>query len=95
MDSELKQFQEDLLDSVRQMKADKAALKTEVSVTAIIEARTRAKLTQVQFAELLGVSKRTLEGWEQGRRTPSKAAMTLIKIAEKHPDVLREVAETP
>lgn len=95
MDSELQQFQEDLLDSARQMKADKAARKVEVSVTTIIEARTRAKLTQVQFAELLGVSKRTLEGWEQGRRTPSKAAMTLIKIAEKHPDVLREVAETP
>jgi len=38
------------------------------------------------------VSKRTLEQWEQGRRAPSAAAKTLIRIAELHPEVLREIA---
>jgi putative transcriptional regulator len=41
---------------------------------------------------LLGVSVRTLQEWEQGRREPSAAAQTLIKVAEKHPKVLREIA---
>jgi putative transcriptional regulator len=41
---------------------------------------------------VLGVSKRTLEQWEQGRRKPSGAAQTLLKIAERHPEVLRDVA---
>ena len=43
-------------------------------------------------AELLGVSKRTLEQWEQGRREPSGAAKTLIKLAALHPEVLRQLA---
>jgi len=57
-------------------------------------ARTRLKsgLTQAQFASLLGVSQRTLEQWEQGRRAPSGAAKTLIRVAELHPEVLREIA---
>jgi putative transcriptional regulator len=49
-------------------------------------------IPQTQFATLLGVSKRTLEQWEQGRREPSGAAKTLIRIAERHPEILRELA---
>jgi putative transcriptional regulator len=41
---------------------------------------------------LLGVSVRTLQDWEQGRREPSGAAKTLIKVAERHPEVLQELA---
>jgi putative transcriptional regulator len=52
----------------------------------------KAGLTQEQFAALLGVSKRTLEQWEQGRRKPSQAAKTLIRVAELHPEVLRQIA---
>ncbi|MBI3917201.1 MAG: hypothetical protein HY322_09360 [Betaproteobacteria bacterium] len=44
------------------------------------------------MAAALGVSKRTMEQWEQGRREPSGAARTLLKIAERHPEVLLEVA---
>ena len=51
-----------------------------------------AGLSQSQFAHLLGVSVLTLQGWEQGRITPSCAAKTLIKIADKHPEVLLEVS---
>ncbi len=49
-------------------------------------------LSQAQFATLLGVSVRTLQNWEQGRRQPSGAARTLLKIAETRPEVLRELA---
>jgi putative transcriptional regulator len=58
----------------------------------IARARLKSGLTQSQFAALLGVSRRTLEQWEQGRRVPSGAAKTLIRVAELHPEVLREVA---
>lgn len=93
MDKEMEQFANDLLESVRQMKAGKAARVTQVEVPPLVEARNRAGLTQAQFAALLGVSVRTLQEWEQGRRQPSGAAKTLLRVAEKHPEVLRELAE--
>ena len=58
----------------------------------IARARLGSGLTQAQFAALLGVSKRTLEQWEQGRRRPSGAAKTLIRVATLYPGVLRKVA---
>lgn len=45
----------------------------------------------MEFAALLGVSVRTLQEWEQGRRKPSGAAASLLVLAQKRPDVLREV----
>jgi putative transcriptional regulator len=54
--------------------------------------RKRTRLSQTQFARLLGVSARTLQDWEQGRRAPSGAARTLLLVAAKHPQVLLEVA---
>lgn len=92
MDKEMEQFQNDLLASVRQMKTGKAARETGVVVSAIAEVRTRSGLTQAQFAFLLGVSPRTLQEWEQGRRAPSGAAKTLLRVAQAHPEVLRELA---
>lgn len=47
------------------------------------------KLLQ-SVADALGISKRTLQEWEQGRRSPSGAAQTPIRIAERHPEVVRE-----
>jgi len=40
----------------------------------------------------MGVSIRTLQDWEQGRREPSGAAKTLIKVARLHPEILQELA---
>ncbi len=116
MDNEMTQFCNDLLDSVRQMKAGEATRKTEflplgdgrlrrlVTLTdgtivqddilpVIVSTRLRAGLTQVQFAQLLGVSVRTLQGWEQGLRQPSGAAKTLLKIAQRQPDLLKSLAD--
>ncbi|MGH7522938.1 MAG: helix-turn-helix domain-containing protein [Gemmatimonadales bacterium] len=52
---------------------------------AVIEARKRTKLSQVQFAKVLDVSVRTLQEWEQGRRAPTGAARTLIRVAARYP----------
>jgi len=59
--------------------------------TEVAKARIKTGLSLVQFAALMGVSKRTLERWEQRRREPSGAAKTLIKIAELRPEVLKEM----
>lgn len=58
-----------------------------------LAARARTGLSQMQFAGLLGISVRTLHDWEQGRREPSGAARTLLKIASQHPEVLKDVAD--
>jgi putative transcriptional regulator len=81
----------ELLQSVREMKASKRGRVHQVEVSSVTEACHKMGLSQAQFAELLGVSKRTLQDWEQGRREPSGAAKSLLKIAEKRPDVLREI----
>lgn len=58
----------------------------------VAEARSKTGLSQEKFAALLGISPRTLRDWEHGRRNPSGAAQTLLRIAAKHPEVLRELA---
>ena len=78
----------ELLESVRQMVAGKGR----VVMSPVISARKKSGLSQTEFAKLLGVSVRTLQEWEQGRRQPSGAAKTLIAIAERRPEVLREVS---
>lgn len=81
----------ELLASVREMKAGKAGHVHQVSVSAIAQARARSGLSQQQFADLLGVSPRTVQEWEQGRRQPSGAARSLLTIAKRRPDVLQEI----
>lgn len=53
--------------------------------------RTKLKLSQSSFAGLLGVSIRTLQDWEQGRRTPQGPAIALLRIAEQHPEVFAKL----
>jgi putative transcriptional regulator len=83
---------QEALDGVRGIKAGGGKRSVVEPRSPIVRARLKAGLTQAQFADLLGVSRRTLEQWEQGRRKPSKAARTLIKVAELHPEVLRKIA---
>lgn len=77
----------ELLESVQQMK------RGEVSTvySPAIEARTKVGMSQNEFARLLGVSVRTLQSWEQGRKKPSGAARTLLEIAQRRPDAIREL----
>ena len=82
-----------LLQSVREMKAGKIARVTRIEANDIARARQLIGLSQAEFAEVLNISKRTLQEWEQGRRAPSGAAQTLIRIAKRHPEVVREGLE--
>ncbi|BAN35764.1 XRE family transcriptional regulator [Sulfuricella denitrificans skB26] len=79
----------ELEQSVREMLAGNGAV---APVSPVVAVRIKSGLSQSQFATLLGVSVRTLQEWEQGRRQPSGAAKTLIAIAEKRPEVLTELA---
>ncbi len=88
----MEQFQNDLLASVRQMKAGKAARVTAIEVSAATEARNRVGMSQSEFAKWLGVSVRTLQDWEQGRREPSGAAKTLLRIASQNPEAVKAAA---
>ena len=87
----MEQFQQDLLTSVRQMKAGVAARETKVDLSPVAAARAASGFSQREFAALMGVSVRTLQDWEQGRRQPSGAARTLLRVAANHPEVLREL----
>ncbi|CAN7192036.1 helix-turn-helix domain-containing protein [Pseudoduganella sp. LjRoot289] len=58
-----------------------------------LEARKKTGLSQSQFAALLGVSIRTLQGWEQGRKQPSGAARTLLAIALANPGAVLAVRQ--
>jgi putative transcriptional regulator len=71
--------------------AGKAARVHHIKIPEILEARMRTGLSQQKFADVLGVSTRTLQGWEQGRRKPSGAARSLLTIAKRRPEVLREL----
>ena len=53
--------------------------------------RSKLNLSQSAFAGLLGVSMRTLQDWEQGRRSPQGPAIALLRIAEQHPEVFADL----
>ncbi len=93
MPSDVEKFQADLLESIRQMRRGEAARVTKVKVSPAAEARSRTGLSQQDFARLLGVSARTLQDWEQGRREPTGAAKTLLRVAVAHPEVLLGLVE--
>ena len=83
---------QEVLDGVRQIKVGRGTRSKVEPRSVIASARLESGLTQEQFAALLGVSRRTLEQWEQGRREPSGAAKTLIRVAVLHPEILRQLA---
>lgn len=57
----------------------------------ILEIRRNAGLSQQNFAKALNIHWRTLQNWEYGTREPDDAAVTLLKIIEKHPELLDEI----
>ena len=80
----------EILEEIRELKRGEHGRVLNVPSVATIRENTGP--SQSRFAELLGVSVRTLQEWEQGRPVPSGAARTLLIIAAKNPRALRDVA---
>jgi putative transcriptional regulator len=80
----------EILEGLRELKRGETG--RVVNVPSVTDIRERTGLSQAKFATLLGVSVRTLQDWEQGRRAPSGAARTLLMVAAKNPRALLDVA---
>jgi len=80
----------EILEGLRELKRGETG--RVVNLPPVSAIRRKVGLSQSRFAALLGVSVRTLQDWEQGRRAPSGAARTLLLIAEKNPGALLDVA---
>lgn len=96
MDDEL--FAE-LLDSVREggqiLRGEKEPSRTfAVDAPDVRQIRERFALSQNEFAALLGISVKTLQNWEQGRRTPHGAARVLLQVAARHPEAVWDVVQS-
>ena len=76
---------------MREIKAGKGKAVAQVAVPEVVTARMKSDLSRNQFAQLLGLSARTFQDSEQGRRTPSGVAQTLIAIAQQQPNVLKQM----
>ncbi len=81
------------INEIKQFKKGRFELRTselsEPSPPQVI--RLKLNLSQSAFAGLMGVSVRTLQDWEQGRRDPQGPAVALLRIAEQHPDVFNDI----
>ena len=83
---------QEILQSIRDIKTGRIGRRSTVESYPLVRAREKSGLSQAKFAALLGVSVRTVQDWEQGRREPNAAAKTLLKVAELHPSVLKRIA---
>ncbi len=83
----------EVLEAIREIKAGGGRRFT-VQVSQATEARFKLGMSQKDFAAMLGVSARTLQDWEQGRRQPSGAAKALLIVAAASPKVVRKALLT-
>jgi len=101
-----KELFEQLVDSVKEMKAIQNGKQKPARVTRaedllrsgsvdVAALRARFRLSQANFAALLGISVDTLQNWEQGRRQPEGPARVLLRVAAAHPDALLSVTQSP
>jgi len=99
-DADFAQLQESLNEALQHARGERADLRVTrvplpappkpISASRVVRIRHHMNFSQSMFAKLLNVSPRTVQDWEQGRRTPSEAALKLLVIAERHPEVLLE-----
>ena len=83
---------QEILDSIKTMKAgEQGRMFVVTKPEQIREARERMTLSQSKFSAIRGGAVRTLQEWEQGRRRPNKSAQSLLTIAARRPDVMREL----
>ena len=80
----------EILEGLRELKRGEVG--RVINVPDVSTIREKTGLSQSRFAELLGVSVRTLQDWEQGRRAPSGAARTLLLVVDRNPRALLAVA---
>lgn len=88
----------ELLESVREggaiLRGEKEASRTFVFESLDVkDIRERYQLSQSEFAAFLGISVKTVQNWEQGRRSPRGTARVLLQVAAKHPEVVWNVVE--
>lgn len=77
---------QEVLEGIREIKSGMVARRTIIDVPSEIKGiREKLDVSQAEFAELIGISKRTLQEWEQGRCKPTGAALKLLMIARRHP----------
>jgi putative transcriptional regulator len=86
----------EILEGIHDIKAHKTGVKVlrthtlkEPAPPQVI--RAKLHLSQAAFAGLMGVSLRTIQDWEQGRRKPSGPAEALLRIAEQRPEVFTQI----
>ncbi len=89
----------ELVESVREagaiMRGEKEPSRTFVVPEPDVKSiREQYKLSQRQFASLLGISIKTLQNWEQGRRSPRGPARVLLQVAAKHPEAVWDVVRS-
>ena len=86
----------ELLESVREggsiLRGEKSPTRTfSMEKPDVQQIRANYHLSQSEFATLLGISRATLQNWEQGRRIPQGPARVLLQVASKHPDAVWDV----
>ena len=86
----------ELLESVREggsiLRGEKRPARTfSMEKPDVQQIRANYHLSQSEFATLLGISRATLQNWEQGRRIPQGPARVLLQVASKHPDAVWDV----
>ena len=88
MTKKLSSASQALLDDVLAIKAGATTKTWSPEQLMVIAVRKELGKSQPVFAKLLGIPVGTLRDWEQGRKQPDSAAITLIKVAQQHPEVL-------
>ena len=78
---------------VRRQIAAKKAVPLKPGAALALAARMKLKLSQHDFAALIGVADGTLKGWEQGRREPNRAARVLLAVAARAPEAVLAAAK--
>ncbi len=77
----------ELLSAIKDIKNNKGKRNPAMQAPNVSSLRGDLALTQLEMATILGVSMRTLQEWEQGRRKPSGPAQALLHIIQDHPEI--------
>lgn len=82
---------DDLAQALAEMQAGEVARRTAIPLSPIAVTRHKTGLSPHKFATALGITTDTLTSWEQGQRTPKGTAQALLKLLDKHPELIHEL----